>query len=71
LFVVGTGHALYLWWGASGWKSLGGYLISSPTACSHTAGTIDAFAVGGDGDIWSRLTTNAGTSWNPWYELPV
>lgn len=71
LFVVGTGHALYLWWGASGWTSLGGYLISSPTACSHTSLTIDAFAVGGDGDIWSRLTTNAGISWNPWYELPV
>lgn len=67
-FVTGTDHQLYLR-NNSGWQSLGGYLTSGPAAASY-ASTADVFVVGSDGDIWSKNTTNMGTNWNPWYEVP-
>jgi len=68
-FVIGTDHQLY-WYNGSWQPSLGGYLTSGPAAASSPASvnTIDAFAVGGNGALWSRNTTNGGTSWNPWYK---
>lgn len=71
LFVIGTNNALYMWHGVDHWISRGGYLTSSPAVCSHTTGTIDVFAVGGDSDIWGRWTTDYGETWDRWYELPA
>jgi hypothetical protein len=74
LFVTGRNHELY-WshWdittGYSAWKSRGGYLTTSPTADSRFTDTIDVFALGGDGHIWSTYTVNYGVDWRSWYEV--
>jgi hypothetical protein len=70
-YVIGTNNQLY-WYSSGSWKSLGGYLTSSPSVtASNGFPSIDVFAIGGDGNIWSRNTTNGGSSWNPWYKLPA
>jgi hypothetical protein len=70
-FVTGTNHQLYSLGMCVNcpWNSLGGYLTSGPAAASY-ANTVDVFVVGGDGGIWSKNTTNMGTNWNQWYEVP-
>jgi hypothetical protein len=68
--VTGTNHQLY-WSTGSGWTSLGGYLTSGPAAASESTNKVDVFALGNDSHIWSRNTTDGGSSWNPWYKLPA
>src|ERR1035437_4877671 len=53
-------------WGWSGWTSLGGQLTSSPCAVSRSSATLDVYVRGTDGALWSRTTTNNGTSWSGW-----
>jgi hypothetical protein len=67
-FVIGMNHQLYGYVNTY-WVPLGGYLTSSPAAASHSPDTIDVFALGNNGALWSRNTTNGWTSWNPWYEI--
>jgi len=65
--VTGTNHQLY-WWN-DGWKSLSGYLTSSPVAASEATNKVDVFVRGGDGDLWSTVTYNGGASWVPWWKI--
>jgi len=67
-FVTGANHQLY-WLDGYSFVSLGGYLTSGPAAASQNTNWIDVFALGGNGDIWSRWTTNSGTTWSTWYEI--
>lgn len=73
LFAKGTDNALWVnhWLHSSwsGWASLGGYLTSNPAVVSPHVGVIDAFVRGHDGALWSRYTTNEGTSWSNWYKI--
>ena len=73
LFAEGADNALY-WkhWDGTTWStstSLGGNLTSSPAATSPSNGVIDVFARGSDGALWSKNTTNGGTSWTSWHSL--
>jgi hypothetical protein len=73
VFVIGTDHALWQkTWTSSGgtvdWKSLGGYLTSSPAASSFAPDWIQVFGRGGDGALWSRSTSN-GRTWSNWGSL--
>ncbi len=70
-FVTGTNHRLYSFAGGTSWQSLGGYLTSGPAAASQTTDAIDVFALGSTGGIYSRWTTNDGTSWSPWYRVTL
>ena len=74
VFVIGTDHALWQkTWTSSGgtvnWRSLGGYLTSSPAAISRYAAAIEVFARGGNGALWSRYSTDNGASWSNWGSL--
>ena len=66
--VTGTNHAVYFWTG-SAWKSLGGYLTSSPDAGSALNGDIVLVARGGNGLPYSIESTNSGSTWSSWYQV--
>jgi len=63
---IGTNHQLYWWHGT--WSSLGGYLISSPSADRYYGidGHIHIAAQGRDGAVWRTYTTDSGTTWGTW-----
>jgi len=63
--VIGTNHELF-WWTSGGWKSLGGYLTSSPAGASYGSNMFVIAARGGDGAVWRMYTLDGGTSWHPW-----
>jgi len=71
IFVWGQDNAV--WWnhfplagGWAGWTSLGGQTIDAAGASSCSAGHMDVWVVGVDGQLWSRSTTNSGTTWGAW-----
>lgn len=49
------------------WKSLGGYLTSSPDASGWASTRVDTFVRGTDNGLWQR--TWDGTSWSSWSSL--
>lgn len=44
-------------------------LLLSPTGVKRTAGSLDAYAVGGDGQIYCTVFTNAASTWTPWISV--
>ena len=69
-FVIGTDHALWQFTVSNGWKSLGGYLTSSPSAVSYNKDYgIEVAARGGDGAVWYKYTTDRSGGWTRWYSL--
>jgi hypothetical protein len=72
VFVHGRDNGL--WWQNtansgttwSGWKGLGGVLITSPAATSPANGAMDVFVLGSDNGLWWQNTANSGTMWSGW-----
>ena len=54
-------------WGT--WASLNGQLTSTPAAVSSGNGRIDVFVRGSDNALWSRSSSDGGTSWSSWKSL--
>jgi hypothetical protein len=72
LFVNGNDALYHKYWTGTTWTastSLGGNLTSDPAATSRAPGYMDVFMRGTDGTLWSRNTTNNGTTWNAWYSI--
>jgi hypothetical protein len=73
LFMRGSDNAVrYNYWTGTTWTaltSLSGNVTSDPAATSRAAGYMDVFARGTDGALWSKSTTNNGTSWSNWYKI--
>src|SRR5438067_699176 len=68
-FTVGfNDRALYLAQPATGWTSLGGYLISEPVVARNPNGALEVFAVGGDHGLYHNWQTWSG-AWSGWYAL--
>ncbi|GAA2155643.1 hypothetical protein GCM10009760_55750 [Kitasatospora kazusensis] len=76
VFVRGADGAIWhQWWdvndysgakgGWSAWESLGGNVVSNPTAVSWSSSRLDLFAIGGDGNIWDMTWTSTG-GWTGW-----
>lgn len=59
------------WTGASWtpWSSLGGGVIADPDVASWDDDRLDVFALGQDGALWHRASSNGGSSWAPWESL--
>ena len=78
-FVTGTNHQLYHAWDDEGgqhvWRSLGGYLTSSPgaallaqTGVGHFFGIVVA-ARGSNGNLYYKMTNDGGATWSGWTNL--
>ncbi len=71
--LVAVDTSSHVWWmnGTGGWSSIGGSATSSPAATtpSMVNGVWDVFVRGTDGAVWSKTTTNDGTSWSSWHSL--
>jgi hypothetical protein len=78
VFVLGADSAAYQKrflansWTPS-WTSLGGTFVHEPVALSTQAGSIDAFAIGVDGNLWWKRYMHEPQAWLPslegWYNL--
>ncbi len=75
IYVAGTDLSLYSQWhnasmvfspGDGGWQSLGGVIISPPTAVSWAPDRVDVFAIGTDYGLW-QLWWTADVGWHYWY----
>jgi Repeat of unknown function (DUF346) len=51
------------------WSSIGGSATSSPAATTLSNSVIYVFVRGTDNALWSKTTTDNGTSWSSWYSL--
>src|SRR5438445_6390906 len=51
----------------SGWPSLGGVLVTRPTAVSWGPGRIDVFVRGTDAHLWHKAYTTG--AWSGWQNL--
>ncbi|WP_052070237.1 hypothetical protein [Streptacidiphilus albus] len=73
IFVRGNDGALWHdWYNSSGgygsWESLGGGIISDPTAVSWNSGRLDVFAVAPDNNIWHKYWTSS-SGWGGWEDV--
>jgi hypothetical protein len=71
IFVTGTNHQVYLksWTSTGGWvdwRSIGGYVTSSPGAARGDALHVEVLARGSNGNCYLTSTGNGGTTWTGW-----